>query len=562
MKFKNIDELLHARESEDHVEFKAARREMKYAPNENSNDFRCVLGYVVAFANAGGGSLVLGVSDEHPHRVVGTTAFQNRLGELEAKIYRDIKIRTKVEEVFCENERIVIIEIPSRPVGKVYLLNGIPLTRIGEQLLTMDEAEKKRIEREIEDDFSSYICEGASLDDIDPNALDILKAKYRRANPGSYLPENEDEQLLSDLKLISSGKVTYAALILLGKEQSIERFLPQAIIRVEYRQHETDIRFNKRVDYRKGFYLTIEELWDAINSVNKRNFILEGPYSFPVDFFNEGVIREAICNAVAHRDYRKNSETIIKICDDSFTVQNAGGFPPGVTLGNLISVPSTPRNKLLAEVLNHTGLVERSGQGVDRIFRDTLSEGKGMPDYSNSTDWLVELRIPAAVEDAAFVRFVNYENSILEKKLSVTDIINLYRILHGEEVPYDKIRGLLSRNLIASVGKTRAVHYELAKSYYEFAGRAAASSREFLADNPQLLYDFISAFLRRRGKVKMRDFIEILGNLMSVKQIRAHIRLFCDAGKLSSSGHGPATVYFLPHKETHSSSHHRNGDAG
>ncbi len=550
MEIRKVEELLLLKESEDRVEFKEARKGMTYAPHDGSDNFRCLLAYVVAFANIGGGDLVLGVSDEYPHRVVGTTAFLRQMGETEAKIYSDIGIRTEISEQFYEDKRIVLVHIPARPVGKVYRLKGVPLTRIGEQIRVMDDVERKRIENEIEDDFSSHLCAGARFECLNPQAIDILKSQYRLANPGSRLPDNEDQDILSDLGLINRGKLTYAALILLGTAQAIAEFLPHSIIRIEYRQQDADIKFTKRVDYCEGFYISLGKIWDAINSINRYSYVLNGPYSTPIPFFNEGVIREAICNAVAHRDYHIKAETIIKISNDSFSIQNVGGFPLGVNLDNIISIPSTPRNRLLADVLNKTGLVERSGQGVDRIFLDTLTEGKGMPDYSDSTDDFVNLRIQAPIEDAAFVRFINEQNEILERKLSVADIINLHKVLHdrSKDIPYDKIRSLLSRKLIVSVGKTRAVKYELSKSYYEYAGISSTGSQNFLGDNPELFYELLVAYFKQRGKAKMRDIVDALGNFLSVKQIRTRVQKLCEAGKLISSGNNSATVYSLPHQ--------------
>ena len=100
------------------------------------------------------------------------------------------------------------------------------------------------------------------------------------------------------------------------------------------------------------------------------------------------IMREAINNAIAHRDYRRNSETVIKQYPQKLVITNAGGFPVGVTIENLLTVPSTPRNRLLADVLSKTGIVERSGQGIDKIFKNTISEGKLQPDYSHSDNFL------------------------------------------------------------------------------------------------------------------------------------------------------------------------------
>lgn len=79
--------------------------------------------------------------------------------------------------------------------------------------------------------------------------------------------------------------------------------------------------------------------------------IQDGAYIFNIPFFNEEVIRESINNAITHRDYRKTSEIVIKQFPQRLDIINAGGFPIGVNLENLLKTPSTPRNRLLADVL-------------------------------------------------------------------------------------------------------------------------------------------------------------------------------------------------------------------
>ena len=73
-------------------------------------------------------------------------------------------------------------------------------------------------------------------------------------------------------------------------------------------------------------------------------------------------------------------------------ISNPGGFPYGVNLGNILTVNSSPRSRLMAEVIEKTGLIERSGQGVDIMFTNCIKEGKPLPDYSYSDDYQVDLR--------------------------------------------------------------------------------------------------------------------------------------------------------------------------
>ena len=142
-----IAELKIMRESEDHVEFKKGEHgNVSYngADKQQPKDRRrCILGYVTALCNEKGGHLVIGMSDKHPHEVVGTLQCVNAIGQLESDIYRDTGIRPKVYELFDDadgqGKRVLVIEVPSRPVGKVFKFEDVPLMRVGEELKPMDD---------------------------------------------------------------------------------------------------------------------------------------------------------------------------------------------------------------------------------------------------------------------------------------------------------------------------------------------------------------------------------------------------------------------------------------
>lgn len=543
-----IDRLRRARESEDKVEFKEARRGMWYDGKTHS-----VLAYVVAFANEGGGSLVLGMTDRYPHEVVGTEFALDSMGECEARIFHDTGLRPSIYELYEDDgdstKRVVVIDVPKRPAGKIFTYEGKPLMRVGEHLLPMDDLTRKRIEYEIEPDFSRAICEGATIRDLDPQAIAALKEKYARANHNREFLYLRDEQILSDLELVVDKRVTYAAIILLGKASAIKQFLPNATIRMEYRDHESDIEFFRRNMYEDGFFLSLDRVWDDIARNNRFIPVQEGPYIFTIPSYNESVIREAICNAVAHRDYRRNSEIIIKIYPEAFVVINAGGFPAGISLSNIITAPSTPRNRLLSDVLAKTGIVERSGQGVDKIFRTTLSEGKSSPDYSNSSELDVELKISAVIKDKAFALFISSTQDLLpeHEKLSVMDILHLNMILEerGDDVPRASLRSLMKKKLVESVGRTRATKYFLSKVYYEFAGKREELVKRQIQSDAQTTFRLLLPYLQLSPNAKMRELVSLLGGQMSRKQIRSHIQELCECGKLKSTGQGSATSYSL-----------------
>jgi len=180
-----IKKLINLKESEDKVEFKEANGgNISYNGNgksEPSKRRRCILGYVTAFANECGGYLVFGIKESSPHIVVGTKQNTDTLGELEASIYRDLGIRVTTQELFDEkNNRVVVVHIPSRPIGKVFKFEDVALMRVGEELRPMSDQQYLKIIQEQEPDFSQKYCEGVKIDDLDDDAIKKLKEAYSK----------------------------------------------------------------------------------------------------------------------------------------------------------------------------------------------------------------------------------------------------------------------------------------------------------------------------------------------------------------------------------------------
>ena len=500
----------------------------------------------------GGGRMVVGMHDDFPHKVTVTRQNENALGELESNIYRDTSIRTEVYELF-ENEvdktgRVVVIEIPSRPIGKVYKFEDVALMRVGEDLLPMDDKVLLSILQEQEPDFSEQFCEKATFEDLDPEAIQVMKKKYAKKQKNPSFESLDNRQALSDLHLIEGNRVTNAAVLLVGKESFINKVFPQAKVMLEYRNTESQIHFDNRLQFGQPFFILIDKLWEAINLRNGAVPVRENSYIFDIPFFNEEVIRELVNNAFAHRDYRKNSEIVIKQYPSRLEIMNAGGFPNGVTIETLLTVPSTPRNRLLSDVLSKTGVVERSGQGIDKIYLLTLSEGKPKPDYTRSDDFTVVAILLATVKDKAFAMYVQgIQDSLPEdKKLNVFDIMILCEIRDGEKKPSDKqiTHKLEQMGFIEKHGKTNAIYYILPRRYYELTGDMAAYSLATDWDINQV-WAVIHPFLNKYKKAKWADIVKIIGNHLSEKQIRRYIDILKAQGFLRTEGQNRTTTYHL-----------------
>ncbi len=537
-----IEQLKLLRESEDKVEFKAAKTNFSFdggSQTDQSKRRKCFLGYIVALCNEKGGKLVFGMTDEHPHTVVGSDFHAGRVGNLEDKIYQKLEIRVHIEELFDENGlRVLATYIPSRPIGKIMKFEGVGLMRTGESLRVMSDDETLAILTEQESDFSAKICNGLTINDLDKAAIKILKQKYAEKQNNRTFANQSDQQALVDLDLISTGQLTYAALILLGKEEAIRKHLPQCAINLEYRDNPANITFDRRTPFVGAYFLLIEDLWKTIDVRNKNKHIQLGLYITDIPTLNDEVIRESINNAVAHRDYTKASEIVIKQSPSEFTVLSHGGFPLGVNIENILTINSTPRNRLLADVLTKTGLVERSGQGVDKIFYQNISDGKEFPSYADSDLFQVTLKIPLAVEHQVFAVFIReFRNALPEdEKLGVHHVIALAKIRDKADI--SDIKDLVIKHLLEvdAIRKDKD-GYLLSDIYSEITKEIEGSDQ-----------DRIIEYISKVDSAKMGDIAALFENRLTRRQVNNIVYSLVDKGVLTKKGKGFATEYSIRDK--------------
>lgn len=228
------------------------------------------------------------------------------------------------------------------------------------------------------------------------------------------------------------------------------------------------IPYTARKEFQLPLFTGINQIWEYINqpASNPLLHISDGPYIYDIQSFNEEVVREAVLNAISHRSFQIQSDVVIKQYPDKLIITNAGGFPIGVDINNILTTNSVPRSKRMSEVLQKTGLVERSGQGVDKMFYNCIMEGKSLPDYSGTDAYQVSLTLESTIEDEAFLLFIRREQANRDnaKKLNVFDLLTLYKVRKGDHsLDITIIDKLLKENLIVS---TKG-NYELPSSYFQ-----------------------------------------------------------------------------------------------
>ena len=447
--------LLRARENE-HLEFKEAR---------NNFHFDKLVKYCAALANEGGGSIVLGVGDKRPRRIVGSHAFED-IERTKAGLFGRLHFRVEIEVVMAAEGRVLIFDVPPRALGIPVGVDGAYWMRAGEDLVPMTPDVLRRIFKETSPDFSAEVCRGATLDDLDPEAVNQFRARWHATANNDHLLQLSSEQLLRDAELTTRDGVTYAALILLGTRAALTQYLAQSETIFEYRSTEAPGPANQREEFRRGFLTFYDRLWELVNLRNDMQHYVDRFVMNAIPTFRETSVREAILNAAAHRDYHEGGSIFMRQYARRIEIVSPGGFSGGVSAGNILD-RQFPRNRRIAESFLRCGLVERSGQGANEMLIESVADSKAPPDYSRSDDYEVFLTITGEVEDCAFVKVLRH----LPEKQKVQLLSHHYRVLdlvrRNARIPRScrkELTLLKSLDIVRSEGSGRAVRYFLNNS--------------------------------------------------------------------------------------------------
>ena len=404
---------------------------------------------LVAFANAKGGTVYMGVEDDGT--VTGCNSYD------EQKIMESIYDRTRpalfteIEVIHYEGKDVLAIKVERD--GTTYATSdGRCLKRLGKNSKPYYPDEMSNKYASIQSpDFSGQILADSTIEDI--NVLEIynLKEKLKVRDPKSSLSELEDMSFLRDLGLIKEDegvdRLTIAGLLFVGKETAINRLLPQAeVIYLHYSADNME-EYDSRLDLKQPIISVIDRLTERIQNTNKIVNVQVGLFRLEVEDFSEKVFQEALLNALAHRDYLNMGVVYVKHYPDRIVIENPGAFPEGVNEKNIITHPSTPRNKLIAETLQRLKYVQRTGQGVDIIFREMISSGKPYPQYHVYNE-AVTLTIFSAIDDVNFVKFIANEQDKLQKILPLSELMILRYLTDNKRIILSEAQELTQLPLV------------------------------------------------------------------------------------------------------------------
>ena len=441
--YETFDNLRYHHENEV-VEFKKA---------ENSFDFNELGKYFSALSNEanlrdkGFAWLVFGVHDK-TREILGTS-YKNSMESLQ-KLKQDLSQHTTdnntfrdIYELEVEGKRVLMFQIPAAPRGIPMAWQGHFYARRGESLAALDMNKYEEIRRQtVNEDWSKQIADGATIADLDEKAIMKAREGYKEHYPNQKKEVDSwsDEVFLNKAKITIDGKITHAAILLLGKPESLH-----------FINHIGEIVWRLAGKDNVGQVFTIPFLLTTTEVMHKiRNY----PFKlFPKNSFLPGegmkydseVILEALHNSIAHQNYLENQRIIVIERENELEFRNCGGFFDG-TYEDYITgerIPRKYRNQFLAQAMANIKMIDTEGFGIHKMFVSQKERWLPMPDYDKSDNDYVVLTLPGNVIDE------NYSLMLLENtKIDLTTAVLLDKVQKGKPISENAVKMLRKEKLI------------------------------------------------------------------------------------------------------------------
>ncbi|MGC8690925.1 MAG: ATP-binding protein [Caldisericum sp.] len=420
-----------------------------------------VLKTISAFANTSGETLLIGVSDKK--EVVGLDLKDSEFKDIVDKIVDSLGFQPEIKVIKFDSKKLIKIDVPKSAIPIKY--RGIYYKRVGNTTREMSTDELSRFfKRDLR--WERLTNEKFNEDYLDKDAIENF-ISLGTARGRLNLPRNDISiiDLLTMLGLIENGRFTNACILLFGKNP--QQFFLGARMRVMRLKDEITIIGDRWIggNLFKQYYETEEAIKSLINvRYEIKGFNREDIWDYPLP-----AIREAIANALVHRDYLEGRETQIKVYDDKIWFNNLGGLPEGITLEELLSAhASRPRNPLIANIFYTAGIIESLGSGIERM-RNAL-KGQNLPEpeiKANHVEfnlWFMKDRYTEEYlktlglneRQIKAVMYVKKNGRITNREYR--ELVNI-----SDEGARLDLKGLVEKSILVAKGKGRSLHYAINK---------------------------------------------------------------------------------------------------
>ncbi len=408
-------------------------------------------------------------------------------------------------------------------------------------------------------DYATLPPPSATWDDLDPLEFERFRRMVRKAGPrgDAVLAALSDREIARALGLTdprTDNRPLAGALLLFGRDDALSRLVPT---------HEAAFQVIRGVSVavneiaRWPLLRVAEEFLTRFRARDEEQELRFGMTRVPVPAYPEMAFREALGNALIHRDYTACGAIHVQWHDDAIEVSSPGGFPPGGRLDNLPVTPPHPRSPILADAFKRSGLVERVGRGIRLMYEAQLRLGRLAPDYTRSTEASVVVVLPGGPANLAVTRYI-LEREDAGHRFSLPELLLLVELRREQRLSGTEAASLIQRTeaearlvlgrmieagTVEARGDGRARRYHLTPAVY----RALDSARAYVrvrSFEPLQQEQMVLTYVDAHGRITRRDVADLCA--IDSSQARRLLQQLVAQGELTMRGAGRNAYYVRP----------------
>jgi ATP-dependent DNA helicase RecG len=504
----------------------------------------------IAFANATGGRLLLGVEEGQDAQPAGQHIPADLPDTVRRKLAeRTVNVTVLPDVVTAPNGgQYIELRVP-RSLAVASTTDGRYFLRVADQSkpVTGDDVMRLASERSAlpwETQTTLHVPRG----EVDSGKSDkLLRALRASDRVKASVKEKSDDELLDHYQLAQGQALTNLGVLCLGRQHHRAQLTTAPVIQfIKYDEHGQKV--NKLVwdDHTQSPMELIESVWLEVPDFRERYELPDGLYRQNVPAFDEIVVRELLVNALVHRPYTQRGDIFLNLHPDRLEVVNPGPLPLGVTPQNVLHT-TVRRNEHLARLFHDLKLMEREGSGFDKIFEVLLTQGRPAPELIETHD-RVQVTVRRRILKPEVIDFIakadqTYQLTQRERialgLLAQHDALTARELATTLELPSVEalqpwLRRLLDWHLVHSAGRTQATRYfvdpGLLRSL-KFTGETTLKRIE-----PHRLAALVLEDLQRYPESAISDIHKRVGGEIHPKQVKRALEELIERGAVRFEG--------------------------
>ena len=502
---KILDELLSNPENEC-VEFKKAENNFDI---DTLGKYFSALGNEANLKNKQYSWIVFGVDDK-THDLTNTTFYNdNNFNKVKKQISDNTTDNIGFIEIYeftRDNNRVIMFQVPAAS-GTPINWKGFPYGRNGESISPLAPNKIEQIKATANYDWSRQIIEGATIDNLDKEAIKVareqFKVKYKGKSISEEIDNLSDIDFLNKVKLTLNNKITIACMLLLGKNDD-DYLMNGYTPKMTWKLYDD---FNV-IDYEHfgiPFIINVEKLKSKIRNLRYRYMVNDNTL-FPneVDQYDNYILRELINNCIVHQNYKLHGNINVMEYKDKLIITNEGNFIPETIENVLKDGFSSPyyRNQFLANAMVNLNMIDTVGSGIRRVYDIQKKKFFPMPDYDLSEDNRVKVTLYGKIIDE------KYSKILFEKtNLDIDEVMLLDRVQKGFEITKEQSDCLRKDNLIEGRYPNIYISSDIAKITGEKEEYVYNSGLE-----NEFYMEMILKYLNEYGSASRKEIIALLND--------------------------------------------------